>query len=147
MASKELNAAVKKMRRQWTEKLPRELRGRLWKAVNTGANEVADMQRRLAPVDSGDLKDSIKVVRPGDNWKPDNPNVRGVTIGATAKGSVSAAVVAGDAKAWYARLVEHGTRRSRAAPYFFPAWRALKRRVTGRVSRAFRAAVKEVGGE
>ena len=43
----------------------------------------------------------------------------------------------------YASWVEFGTKRSAANPFFWPSYRALRRRVMGRIMRAIRKAIKE----
>jgi hypothetical protein len=54
-----------------------------------------------------------------------------------------AAVKAGDAKAFYARWVEFGTQKMQARPFFFPAYRALKKRVKSRINREMKKAIRE----
>lgn len=61
-------------------------------ALRAGAVEIRDEIKQRAPVASGDLKKSIRVTS------------------RTQKGRVSASAKVGDAKAWYAHLVEFGTR-------------------------------------
>jgi HK97 gp10 family phage protein len=116
------------------------------------------MQKRLVPKDSGALERSIKVVK--GNYTPDNANVRGVGGAGAGDPDLTVRVVAGNAEAWYARLVEFGTAPhenkgkfagtdhpgTKAQPYFFPAVRALRRRVKARITRATKKAVKEVAG-
>jgi hypothetical protein len=121
------------------------------------------MQKRLAPKDSGALERSINYVR--GTYTPENSNVRGVG-GGKGQGSIvgdpdlSYHIVAGDDVAWYARLIEHGTPPhinkgmspgtqhpgTKPQPYFYPAFRALRRRVKSRITRATKKAVKEIAG-
>jgi HK97 gp10 family phage protein len=75
--------------------------------------------------------------------------------GATAGG---AATAGGEREGWYARLVEFGTSAHEAGgkfkgamhpgtsarPFFYPAWRANKRRAKARISRAITRAAKKV---
>jgi len=127
------------------------------------------MQKRLAPEESGALKRSIKRVK--GSYKPDNANVRGVGGGGVeGDPELSVFIVAGDAEAWYARLVEFGTpphqikpKRRKAmkfgdenfattinhpgakhTPFFYPPVRALRRRVRSRITRATKKAVREI---
>ncbi|MBA1157762.1 HK97-gp10 family putative phage morphogenesis protein [Microvirga mediterraneensis] len=152
--------------------LPAEAKAEIRQALTQSAEEVADMARRLAPYESGDLKASIKVVH--GSYTPENSNVRGVS--ATADGDadpdLTVSVVAGNAKAFYAAWVEFGTAAhvikpkrpggllningrlieqvshpgGTPRPYFFPAWRANKRRVRGRITRATKKAAQKVAG-
>lgn len=117
-------------------------------ATEKNARDVARLAKRLAPIDDGDLKASTKAV--------------GETDGA----AIRWRVVSGDEVAFYARMVEFGTapgRRgdtavnasgrkrtvgrthpgTRAQPYFFPAYRALRKRLKGRLSRAFTRAKRK----
>jgi len=114
------------------------------------------MQKRLVPKDSGALERSIRVVK--GSYTPDNANVRGVGGAGDGDPDLTVRVVAGDATAWYARLVEFGTAPhinrgrfpgtqhpgTRPQPYFFPAVRALRRRVKSRITRATRKAAREI---
>jgi HK97 gp10 family phage protein len=66
-------------------------------------------------------------------------------------------IVAGDAKAWYARLVEFGTAPhvnggrfagtlhpgASPRPFFYPVFRANRRRARSRLTRAIRKGIKE----
>lgn len=110
-------------------------------AIEGGAEEIAAAQRRAAPTESGALRDSIKVQRKAGEGGAD----------------IGVRIVAGDAKAWYARIVEFGTRPhiaggkfkgakhpgARARPYFYPTYRAYKKRFKSRVVREINRAIKE----
>lgn len=61
-------------------------------ALRAGQKEIADLARSRVPVASGELRKSIRI----------KTSARG--------GKVTATVVAGNRKAWYAHLVEWGTR-------------------------------------
>lgn len=137
--------------------IPPKVRQEVGKATQKGADEITAMQKRLAPVRTGALRNSIRNVR--GTYTPDNPNVRG--FGGPRKGDPDLTVhlVAGNAKAWYAALVEFGTKPhlnkgrfagtrhpgTTAQPYFYPAYRSLKRRYKARVTRAMRKALKDTG--
>lgn len=122
------------------------------KAVLQGANEVAAMQRNLAPVDDGDLRDSIHVTGPGETTPPySQPG------GSLTAREFQAIVTAGNSGVRYAHLVEFGTAPhaqggmfegaqhpgTQAQPFFWPAYRALSKRVKGRVTRNINKAVKK----
>lgn len=103
--------------------LPNETGRLIEKALDKGGAEVADAARNLAPVDTGDLKESIgHLVRP-------LPDDRG-----------AAAFVIVDA--FYGRFVEFGSQDRPARPFFFPAYRLLRKRVTGRIRRAVKKAAR-----
>lgn len=113
-----------------------DLRSKLWQidnrvrdaaeqALEDGAEETAKMMRGLVPVDQGDLKRSIRIVK-GRNKR--GPFIR---------------IIGGDDKAYYARWVEFGTAANPARPFFFPAWRANRRRVRSRITRQTRKAIRQ----
>ncbi|ACL59164.1 HK97-gp10 family putative phage morphogenesis protein [Methylobacterium nodulans] len=138
--------------------LPDKVRAAVGPAIAQGADEIVALQKRLAPVKSGALRKSIRAVK--GTYTPENANVRGVggPGGLVGDPDLSVHVVAGDATAWYARLVEFGTAPhinqgrfagtqnpgARAEPYFYPAYRALKKRTTARIVRAGRKAAKDI---
>jgi len=141
--------------------LPKRIEAAARGAMETGADELVEMMKRLVPKDSGDLRDSIgwtwgnapagaKVIAQSD------PNERGLRI----------TVYAGSKKAYYAAWVEFGTAPhnvatgggnksfsgvsnehpgSRAQPFFFPSYRALRKRIQARIKRQTRAAMKLQG--
>jgi HK97 gp10 family phage protein len=106
-------------------------------ALIKGANEIADMQRRLAPVDEGDLKASITVTPPGGTTPPySQPG------GSRTAGELEAIVTAGNSDVRYAHLPEYGTSNAPAQPYFWPGWRFMRKRSTDRIKRAGSKAVR-----
>jgi HK97 gp10 family phage protein len=118
---------------------------------------VSGQMRAVAPEQSGALRASIRVVFGA--YKQDNANVRGVGGDDDGAGDpdLTMRVVAGDARAWYAALVEFGTPPhinggrfagsqhpgATARPFFFPVWRANKRSAKSRMSRAMRKGIQE----
>ena len=116
-------------------------------AMEQGAEEIVTMMRRLAPVDDGELRASI-------NWKwgdapPGTFAVTTIKGGKRAGQEVAALRLtiyanAKDSKGRpYASWVEFGTKHSAAQSFFYPSYRALRRRVYGRVYRAIRKAIQE----
>ncbi len=143
--SAEARASIDRMRRAWTHNLPRRVKDQLQAAVDKGAGELASAVRRAVPIDQGDLYQSILVVHPYDQWMPANPNVRGIGAVTHDPKAISADVVAGDEKAFYAAFVEHGTKDQPAQPYFWPTWRSMRKRIKSRIARAFRVALNGTG--
>lgn len=64
------------------------------------------------------------------------------TVGGKEYGALSITIYAGGGDAFYARFQEFGTREMRAHPFFFPAWRAHKKKVKARLTRAINKAIK-----
>jgi HK97 gp10 family phage protein len=145
--------ALAKLRR-----IPVVVRADLKAAIRAEAERVSEMQRRLVPEDSGDLKRSIKVAF---------GNVALASSAALASGGgqgdpdLTATLLAGDARAFYARFVEFGTAaheqggRFKGAqhpgttprPFFFGPFRANRSRIKRKIGQAVRlAAIKVAKG-
>ncbi|HYD66171.1 HK97-gp10 family putative phage morphogenesis protein [Azospirillum sp.] len=140
--------------------LPSEVRSAIKQALAEGADEITDMQRRLVPKQSGDLAKSIGSTF--GKYRAENANVRGVSAFAGAGDpDLTVTIHAGDAKAYYASFVEFGTAPhvnggkfkgtqhpgTAPQPFFFPAYRALRKRVKSRITRATNRAAKKVAGK
>lgn len=109
-------------------------------ALVKGGNEFADAAKALAESsrDTGALIDSITVTTPGQSTPPySQPG------GSRVAGPTEVVVTAGNSDVRYAHLVEYGTAHSEADPFFWPAWRLLRKRIRNRVSRVTRKAVKD----
>ncbi len=136
MASKDgLNGLMKAFDRVKTA--PRK---QITKALLASANELADAQRHLAEAsrDTGALIDSIAVTGPGETTPPySQPG------GSRVAGDAEVIVTAGNSEVRYAHLVEYGTSKSEAQPFFWPALRLLRRRLQQRIDRAGRKAVRD----
>lgn len=107
------------------------------------AERIVELAKSLCPVDQGDLRDSI-------GWSFGDAPKGSISIASQAVGATRITIFAGNDKAYYARFVEFGTqaskdhRATRANPFFFPAWRALRKNVKRELGKAIRAAVQEV---
>ena len=132
--------------------IPKEATAAARLAVVQGADEISALQKSLAPVDDGDLRASIHVTRPGETTPPySQPG------GSRQAGENEAIVTAGNTKVRYAHLVEFGTAPHVAGgifegaqipaipaqPFFWPAYRALRSRVRGRITRNINKAIKQ----
>ncbi|UXN61720.1 HK97-gp10 family putative phage morphogenesis protein [Phyllobacterium zundukense] len=107
-------------------------------ALEKSAEELADLQRRFAPEDTGALKNSIAVTGP-KQATPAYSQPGGSRVAAENE----VLVTAGNSDVRYAHLVEYGTAEAEAQAYFWPAYRILKKRIANRVNRASRKAIKE----
>jgi HK97 gp10 family phage protein len=129
--------------------LPAEMQKTIRKASEDGAEEMVGMAKRLVPVDSGALQASIA-------WTYGEPPAGSIGGGGTKRkpggkvrtGTATSgdriSVYAGDSRAYYARWVEFGTAAQSAQPFFFPSFRALKKRMKSRNARAMNKAAKKV---
>lgn len=124
-------------------------------ALGEAATEIVAMMKRLVPDGPGegefDLGNSIK-------WHFGAEEGGGSDAKTGRSASTTATITAGDAKNFEARYVEFGTAPhvqggsrpgtqhpgTKAQPYFFPSYRALKKRAKSLVAKSIRAAVKEV---
>jgi HK97 gp10 family phage protein len=125
--------------------IPKKIRSETNKALMKSAEETAEVQRMLAPVSAdgshgnppGALRDSVVVTPPGGTTPPyGSGGTRTVPEGA-------AAVTAGNSGVRYAHLVERGTSKAAAQPFFWPGFRMRRARSLGRIKRALNKAIKE----
>lgn len=117
--------------------LPRIARQEIEKAMEKSAAEMVTLARSLVPVDSGDLRQSI-------GWTWGEAPKGSIRLGTVGGGAATITIFAGNSEAFYARWVEFGTQKMRAQPYFFPAYRALRKRAKSRIRRAGTKAAKKV---
>jgi len=133
--------------------LPRE---RMKIALRKSAEEISAMQKRLVPVDSGDLRNSIGYTFGA--YRAANANVRGTRSGGDGDPDLTVILHAGDAKAFYAAFIEYGVSGPyeiggkfagathpgfTAQPFFYPAVRVNRRKTLARIRRAGRKALKD----
>lgn len=110
-------------------------------ALEASAAEIVALAKSLVPVgDTGELRDSI-------GWTWGRAPKGSMTLGRAAADSLGAdltiTIYAGNSEAFYARWVEFGTEKAAAQPYFYPAYRALRRRVRSRTRRAVNKAGRQ----
>ncbi len=95
-----------------------------------GANDVADIQRRLAPKDTGALANSITVTPPGGTTPPySQPG------GSRTAGPTEAIVTAGNSEVRYPHILEFGSVKMAPEPYFFTTYRLLRDRLRRKIGR------------
>lgn len=123
------------------------------KAMEESADDIVRQMKSLAPVDSGDLQMSI-------SWTYGDAPKGSLKIGQikSAEGNVRITIYAGGGSAYYARMVEFGSKEHiaggkfagatipaiRAQPFFYVSFRAKKRSAKSRVSRAITKAAKQI---
>ena len=119
--------------------IPMRVREAAEKELERSAAEiVATMKRFATRGRTGNMADSV-----GWTWgdAPAGTMKVGVVRGKV-YGSLSITIYAGGKEAFYARFQEFGTKEMRAHPFFFPAWRAHKKKVNARLKRAMTKAIK-----
>lgn len=132
-----LSAQTDKLRRRM-EAIPKAVREVVRPALVTSGNELVGRMRALAPEDTGALKESIAATPPGGSTPPySQPG------GSRVAGETEVLVTAGNTDVRYPHLVEHGTANAPAQPFFWPAFRLSRKRITGRIKRSVAKAVRE----
>jgi HK97 gp10 family phage protein len=130
-----LSRVLRKMRKAAVT--PRE---KVLPALLESAHELADLQRRFAEQsrDTGNLIASIAVTGPGQQTPAySQPG------GSRVAGENEALVTVGDDLTRYPHLVEYGTAHAEAQPFFWPAYRLLRKRIIGRINRTAKKAVRD----
>ncbi|MGE3247965.1 MAG: HK97-gp10 family putative phage morphogenesis protein [Beijerinckiaceae bacterium] len=118
--------------------IPKAVREAVPPALAKSGEELAGRMKILAPEDSGDLKESIAVTLPGQSTPPySQPG------GSRVAKENEVLVTAGNSAVRYPHLVEYGTSKAPAQPYFWPAFRLTRKRITNRLRRAIAKAVRE----
>lgn len=137
--------------------IPPAVRSAAKQALAQSADEITEAIRTAAPQGkTGKLKKSIK-----QTWGGGKVRYSSLSGNAGEAGDpdLSVRISAGDAKTRYAHLVEFGTAPhinggafagtehpgTTAQPFFYPTWRAKRRRARARVSRAITKAIKQIG--
>ena len=122
--------------------IPKEVRAAVKPALMKSGEEIAASMKALAPVDEGDLRDAIEVTGPGEQTPPYSQPGGTYTVPET-----GVAVSVGNRDVRYPHLVEYGTTKAPAQPFFWPAFRSNRKRATNRIRRAIAKAVKENWGK
>lgn len=118
--------------------IPKAVKEAAYVDTMKAAEDIANTMRRLAPVDSGDLKESIAVTGPGETT-PAHSQPGGSHV--VPENAV--AITAGNSKVRYAHLVEWGSEQAEARSFFFSGYRLAKRKALARIRRGIRKAIKE----
>lgn len=122
--------------------IPEDVRKAVRPALLKSAEEVAGAMRSLAPEDEGDLKESITVTGPGEQTPAySQPG------GSQAAKENEAIVTVGNSDVRYPHLVEYGTAHAPAQPFFWPAYRSLRKRSESRIKREMTKAIKKHWGK
>lgn len=126
--------------------IPKAVREAVQPALIKQANEMATTMRQFAPDDPAtgkpDLKTSIEVTLPGHRTPPySQPG------GSMAVPENAVAVTVGNTEVRYPHLVEYGTRKAAAQPFFWPAVRLHNVKAKKAIKGAIRRAVRKNWGK
>lgn len=128
-----------KFKRRW-QAIPKNARKNVRAVMEDQANDIVEEMWARAPMGET-LKLGASI---GWTWgdAPAGSMVIG-TVGGSEYASIRITIYAGGGDAFYARFHEFGTLNMPANPFFFPVWRARRRRVTTAISRAISKAIRE----
>ena len=154
---------VVQFRRFMYQTVPNTVRKAAREALEQGAQELVELIRALAPVDDGFLLASI-----GWTWgDPPKGAIALDEVSSAEDPSMRIVVYAGSELAFYARWVEFGTQPhalsrnasvergkrqdqggwhpgAAAHPFFWPAYRTLRRRIKSRITRKINQAIRSL---
>lgn len=131
------SAQIARLQRR-LEAIPEAVREQVRPALMVSGEDLAASMRRLAPVDEGDLQESITVTGPGEQTPAySQPG------GAQIAGELEVLVTAGNTDVRYPHLVEYGIAHAPAQPFFWPAFRLGLKKLASRVKRAISKAVRD----
>ncbi|MCO6390556.1 HK97 gp10 family phage protein [Aliihoeflea aestuarii] len=122
--------------------IPDEVVRAVQPALIRQAETIAGTMKSAAPRDTGDLIDSIAITPPDSSTPPySQPG------GRTVVPETSVAITVGNADVRYAHLVEYGTQKANAQPFFWPSVRLHQKRANASIKNAIRRAVKKEWGK
>ncbi len=118
--------------------MPGQIKPAIKQALDKNADQLMSLQKNLVPVgETGVLASTIRKEQ----------GALELSVVVKAGGEKTTKKIREDAKGGapdydYANAVEFGTEHAAAHPFFFPAFRALKKTMKSRLSRAISAAIK-----
>lgn len=126
------------------EAIPKAVREAVQPALVKSADETADLMRRMAEGsrDTGALIESITVTGPGQTTPPYSQPGGSYTVREN-----EAVITAGNSEVRYPHLVEHGTTKAEAQPFFWPGFRLGRKRAAARIKRAMSKAIRDNWGK
>jgi HK97 gp10 family phage protein len=118
--------------------IPKAVKQAVVPSLMKSGHELAGRMKQLAPVDEGDLRDSIHVTGPGQATPPYSQPGGSMVVAENA-----VAITVGNNDVRYPHLIEYGTANAPAQPFFWVSVRLLQKRLTNRIKRSIGKAVKE----
>ncbi len=145
-----------RLKRKMTQTIPAHVEKATVAAMEMGADEIVALMKRLVPFDTSADRDAARPhLRDTIGWTwgdpPKGAMVLGKSKSAGGDGRKVITIYAGNEQTvvgsrsqfQLARLQEFGTQAMSAQPFFFPAYRALRKRVRGRITRQMKKAIKD----
>lgn len=122
--------------------IPEAARKAIVPALTKSAEEIADIQRSMAPDDpktsAPDLKSTIAVTGPGQTTPPYSQPGGSMVVPEN-----QTAITVGNSDVRYPHLQEYGTTFHAAQPFFWPGYRLGRKRALDRIKRAIGKAIRE----
>lgn len=129
---------LREFERAWGS-IPKVVRKNVIAEMEDIAQDIVDLMYSQAPQLTGDMAGSISWTW-GD--APKGSLVIGQVGGGREYATLRITIYAGGGKTFYARFQEFGTADMAANPFFFPVWKARKRSVKARLTRAVKKAIR-----
>lgn len=128
------NESLRRLKEKFA-RIPKDTGQAVTRTLVEEAQGLAEAMRRVVPVGSGNLRESIRVVA------GKNP----LEVKITAGGPLTSAKVRHGATAVYdyAIATEFGTQKERAEPFFFSTYRKRKRQIRQHIAEAMGRSLKE----
>lgn len=131
-------------------RIRRETSTEVAEAMGKAADEVVEMMKRLVPVKTGKLRDSI-------GWTFGQAPKGSIRVATYKQGLLQLTIYAGDEEAFWARFVEFGTQGheqlgkfigtkhpgTTGQPFFFPSYRAMRKEIKKKIRLAISEAIKK----
>ncbi len=135
MASDQLNRLQRRL-----EAIPKAVIAAVRPALEKSGGELVGAMKALAETsrDTGDLIGSIEMTTAGNSTPPYSQPGGSKVVPPNA-----VVITVGNENVRYPHLVEYGTVKAPAQPFFWPAYRLLKRRMKNRIKRSVSKAVRE----
>lgn len=127
---------------QQLRRIPKEAKAEIRKALDTAADQIVATQKGFSPVEDGTLRNSIR-------HSPVSEATGRLAVTIEAGGAATTRPVREGQSATYdyALAKEFGTQDGPAHPFFFPGYRANKKRAKARINRAIKKAAKAAVGQ
>lgn len=121
------------------EAIPKAVIAAVQPALEKSGDELVAAMKALAETsrDTGDLIGSIEMTTAGNMTPPYSQPGGSQVVPPNA-----VMVTVGNEDVRYPHLVEYGTTKAHAQPFFWPAYRLLKRRISNRIKRSVSKAVR-----
>ena len=118
--------------------IPAAVKAAVVPSLLASATEIQGAMKTLVPVKTGALRDSIVVTGPGGTTPAYSQPGGGHAVPENA-----VALTAGNSAVRYGHIVEYGSQKMHAEPFFWPSYRLFKKRAANRIKRGIRKAVKD----